>query len=104
MEGCRFKRMPRTGRPPLTVAVLQERIDAYCRRYGVAGRNDDGFPVYPAGRRESPQHREWVVLFKAMSRLRAREAARELAKTEAAGLCPTCRRPFTGAAPADARR
>src|SRR5688572_28969768 len=94
LRGPRFKRMPRTGRPPLTEAVIKERIAAYCSRYGVSDRNEAGFPVYPAGRRESPQHREWVVLFKAMSRLRAREAAQKLAKSQTAGLCPTCRRPL----------
>ena len=48
-----------------------ERIAAYCARYGV-GLADTGFPVYPAGLRETPQHREWIMLFKVFSRLRDR--------------------------------
>jgi len=65
--------MPRTGRPPLTEAVIRERITAYCARYGV-GLTDAGFPAYPAGLRETPQHREWITLFKVFSRLRDRSA------------------------------
>ena len=56
--------MPRIGRPPLTEAVVRERIGAYCSRYD-AQLNAEGFPAYPSGRRETPQHREWVDQFRA---------------------------------------
>lgn len=89
--------MPRTGRPPLTEGIVAERIAGYCRRYDVSERNEAGFPAYPAGKRETPQHREWVVLFKAFSRVRARLAGREPAAPSAAAACPTCGRPFATA-------
>lgn len=59
------------GRPRLTEDIVRRRIRDYCDRYEVTQRSEAGFPVYPAGKRESRQHREWVVLYKAFSRLRA---------------------------------
>jgi hypothetical protein len=86
--------MPK-GRPPLSEETVQERITDYCARHGVTALNESGFPVYPAGGRETPQHREWVVLFKAWSRARRRSA---LATGETAGTrpghCPICVRPL----------
>ena len=81
--------MPR-GRPALTEDTVHERIAAYRAAYGVAETNADGFPVFPAGRRESPQHRAWVVLYKAWSRLRARQRA-TAPPAPAAEVCPLCR-------------
>ena len=78
--------MPRIGRPRLTAAVVRERIEGYCARYD-AQLNAEGFPAYPAGRRETPQHREWVALYKAFQRVRDR------ATPGSAGLpreCPIC--------------
>jgi hypothetical protein len=63
----------RGGRPPLTEEVIKERIADYCARYGVTAFNEAGFPAFPAGKRETRQHREWVVLYKALSRLRKRQ-------------------------------
>src|SRR4051812_6655745 len=84
--------MAAKGRPRLTEDVLAERIADYCRRYGVTERNESGFPVFPAGQRESTQHREWVVLFKAVSRLRdtgPRELRNQLLAAQN-GRCPVC--------------
>jgi hypothetical protein len=83
--------MPK-GRPPLTPEIAQDRIDAYRTTYGVTELNAEGFPVFPAGRRESRQHRDWVLLFKAWSRVRAREATRH-AVSPANAACPVCQRP-----------
>lgn len=86
--------MARTGRPPLlTEAVLRERIAAYCARYNVSALNAEGFPAYPSGFRETPRHRQWVALYKAFSRVRARgRAAEGPASGETQGLCPICLR------------
>lgn len=86
--------MPR-GRPPLTEDVLRQRIADYCARYGVRSLNADGLPPYPAGQRESRQHREWIVLHKGLSRLRAREGLdnveeRERLHLAQKGRCPVC--------------
>lgn len=62
------------GRPPLTAQDLQDRVAAYCKRYGVEPASD-GLPPYPSGQRETPQHREWIAVYKAHSRL-ARSADR----------------------------
>jgi len=43
----------------------------YCARYGVAA-NAEGLPPFPSGLRETPQHREWLTLYKAHQRLRRR--------------------------------
>lgn len=58
------------GRPPLAPEVHVGRVAAYCARYGVASR--DGLPPFPAGQRETPQHREWLKLYKAHQRLARR--------------------------------
>jgi hypothetical protein len=83
------------GRPQLTEEVLRERTAAYCSQYGVKDFNDAGLPAYPAGKRESRQHRDWVNLFKAWSRFRARTPVRRHADRAAAlraqkGRCPIC--------------
>jgi len=83
------------GRPQLTEQIVQERIAGYCSRYGVKDFNEAGFPAYPAGKRETRQHREWVVLFRAWSRLRGRTASPGHADRAAAlraqkGVCPIC--------------
>src|SRR5438128_2096779 len=86
------------GRPPLTEDVLRHRTDAYCKRYGVTEFNEAGLPAYPAGKRESRQHRDWVNLFKAWSRFRGRTPAPRDADRAAVlraqkGRCPICTRP-----------
>src|SRR3954452_15062825 len=88
--------MPPKARTRVTEEVLQQRIADYCARYEVTEFNETGFPAFPSGRRETPQHREWIVLFKARSRLqRARAAApsevdREALVRSQDGRCPVC--------------
>ncbi len=88
-------------------------MSAYCARYGVKDFNDAGFPAYPAGKRESRQHHDWVNLFKAWSRLRRRTAApegsdRAHALRAQSGQCPICLKKVklseATEAPASARR
>ena len=80
----------------MTQEALQERIDAYCKRYKVSKRGATGLPPYPAGERETPQHRDWIVLYKAISRFRRRQAALPTSPERAAALkaqdgrCPIC--------------
>lgn len=62
--------------------VLRERVDDYCARYKVEP-NEKGLPPFPAGRRETRQHREWISLLKADTRLRRRIG----------GLCRRCSQP-----------
>ena len=83
----------------MTQEALQDRIDAYCRRYNVSRRGALGLPPYPAGERETPQHRDWIVLYKAISRFRRRRAAlpgspeRVAALESQNGICPLCLKP-----------
>jgi hypothetical protein len=84
--------MAAKGRPRLTQEVLAQRIADYCARHAVTARNETGFPAFPAGQRETPQHREWVVLFKAQSRLRdagPRDLRNALILSQG-GRCPVC--------------
>lgn len=86
--------MPRTGRPPMTPESVQDRISDYCRRYDVTQLNEKGFPVFPAGLRETQQHREWISLYQLFKRSRLRssgEAARSVKDT--AESCAICERP-----------
>jgi hypothetical protein len=76
--------MASVGRPRLTPEVLQDRVQAYCSRYGVEPQ-PEGLPPFPAGRRETPQHREWLALYKAQQRLGRRSR----------GQCARCGRPVT---------
>jgi len=62
--------------------VLRERVEAYCARYKVEPK-ENGLPPFPAGRRETRQHREWISLLKAGTRLRRRVG----------GLCRRCDEP-----------
>lgn len=80
--------MPPRGRPRLTPADVEARLQAYCRRYAVAPTTS-GLPPFPTGRRETPQHREWLALYKAHARLRA--AAEPAAPSTLQGTrCPAC--------------
>jgi hypothetical protein len=85
----------RRGRPRLTPEELRDRIIAYCKRHGV-GLNAQGLPPFPAGRRESEQHREWMALYKAHRRLSERRpstadlARRQELLTLQQGRCPVC--------------
>jgi hypothetical protein len=60
--------MPPKGRPRLTPEAYQARLKAYCDRYAVTP-SASGLAPFPSGQRETPQHREWLSLYKAHSRL-----------------------------------
>jgi hypothetical protein len=87
------------GRPRLTFEALQSRIAEYGRRYSVAV-TEAGLPAFPAGKRETQQHREWMALYKAHRRLSEREPdAADLARrhellTAQRNRCPVCCRPL----------
>jgi hypothetical protein len=68
-------------RPRLTPEDLQARIGEYCARYKVEA-NSEGLPPFPAGQRESRQHREWIAVYKAHDRL-ARRARGQCERCEA---------------------
>jgi hypothetical protein len=87
------------GRPPVTPDVLSARVAAYCKRYAVTA-NDGGLPPFPAGKRETEQHREWMTLYKAHQRLSQRgpstadvERRHELLAHQH-GRCLVCRKPL----------
>jgi hypothetical protein len=90
---------PRRGRPRLTAEDLRARLADYCGRYEVT-LNDEGLPPFPAGKRETAQHREWMSLYKAHRRLsdRGRDTAdleprHELLAAQH-GRCGICRKPL----------
>jgi hypothetical protein len=74
--------MPGRGRPRVTLEVYEARLAAYCSRYKVAATRE-GLPPFPSGQRETPQHREWISLYKAHGRLARR----------ARGVCERCEQP-----------
>src|SRR5688500_11935504 len=73
---------------------IRERILEYCTRYKVTALNEAGFPVFPAGRRETQQHREWIALYQLFNRSRKRsgEAVQDGASNRSEA-CPVCLRP-----------
>jgi hypothetical protein len=87
----------RRGRPRLTDEELRARIAAYGKRHGV-GLNELGLPPFPAGQRETEQHREWMALYKANRRLSERQPStadlerRQELLTQQQGRCPVCRK------------
>ena len=89
----------RRGRPRVTPEQFRERVRDYCGRYGVT-LNDEGLPPFPAGQRETAQHREWMSLYKAHRRLSDRgpgtadlERRQELLASQR-GRCGVCRKPL----------
>ena len=60
--------MAARGRPRLTQAEYLDRLESYCRRFGVSV-TAAGIPPFPSGLRETDQHREWLALYKAHARL-----------------------------------
>ena len=90
---CRLSGMPRTGRPPMTDEQIAERIADYQARYQVKELNDAGFPVFPAGLRETAQHREWINLYQLFNRSRRRSGKPGGANdktTSPSQPCPIC--------------
>ena len=80
------------GRPRLTPELYQERLSAYCAKYHVAPL-ETGLPPFPAGQRETPQHSEWMALYKAHQRIarhaHSAEDRRALLESQD-GRCPVC--------------
>lgn len=74
----------RAGRPRVTPEELQARILAYCLRYGVKP-GPEGLPPFPAGQRETKQHREWIGVYKSQQRLARRHR----------GQCERCSAPIS---------
>ena len=66
---------------------------AYCERYGVSP-GPGGLPPFPAGRRETRQHREWLTVYRALQRSKARaeSAAPVDPATSTGSECPVCSR------------
>jgi hypothetical protein len=60
------------ARARLTHDDYQTRLQAYCARYD-ARPTDKGVPPYPANRRETQQHREWMALHRLHDRLSRRD-------------------------------
>jgi hypothetical protein len=79
------------GRPALTEEQIRERVLAYCQRYHVSPR-PEGLPPFPTGRRETRQHREWLAVYRALQRARARAAATDPGETLSGASCPVCAR------------
>jgi uncharacterized protein YciI len=75
------------GRPALTEEQVRDKVLAYCARYEVAP-SPEGLPPFPAGQRETRQHREWLTVYRARQRLKARSAG----DTPPADGCPVCSR------------
>ena len=69
---------------------MRGKVLAYCQRYDVSPA-PEGLPPFPAGRRESPQHREWLTVYRALQRLKARSAGVPV-ETSVDGSCPVCSR------------
>lgn len=90
-------------RPRLTPEDLEARIAEYCARYG-AELNADGLPRFPAGHRETEQHRQWIGVYKAHDRIGRRERGQcERCEAPASEGSVFCERHRAGGARADPR-
>ena len=79
------------GRPPLTDEQLRAKVIAYCERHGVSPVPANGLPPFPSGQRETPQHREWLTVYRALHRREARSSAMAAAaRSDSGALCPVC--------------
>jgi hypothetical protein len=70
---------------------VREKVLAYCQRHGVSP-GPAGLPPFPAGQRETPQHREWLTVYRALQRLKARSASMRTETPPPHGACPICAR------------
>jgi hypothetical protein len=79
----------------MTDEQVQQRVADYRDRYQVTAVNDAGFPVFPAGLRETPQHREWITLYQLFNRSRRRSghpgSGDDVSRWPEA--CPVCLQP-----------
>lgn len=80
------------ARPALTEEQVRAKVVAYCERYGISPI-PEGLPPFPAGRRETPQHRDWLTVYRALQRCEARAFAAAVATpSDSDALCPVCAR------------
>jgi hypothetical protein len=79
------------ARRPLTDEQLRAKVAAYCQRYGVT-QGPEGLPPFPSGHRETPQHREWLTVYRALQRHAIRAAAEAAPAAASANSlsCPIC--------------
>jgi hypothetical protein len=75
------------GRPALTEEQVRDKVLAYCERYHVSP-GPEGLPPFPSGKRETRQHREWLTVYRALQRLKARSSG----AVDSRGLCALCAR------------
>ena len=79
------------GRPPLTDEQVRAKVITYCERHGVSLVPENGLPPFPSGQRETPQHREWLTVYRALQRCEARSSATAAAaRSDSETLCPVC--------------
>ena len=99
------------GRTPHTEEQVRAKVLAYCERHGVTP-GPEGLPPFPTGKRETRQHREWLTVYRALQRSKARAASPVPAGGPSTGAeCPVCSRdlesdlavPYPRRAPRSAR-
>jgi hypothetical protein len=85
------------ARTPHTEEQVRAKALAYCERYGVSP-GPGGLPPFPTGQRETRQHREWLTVYRALQRSRARAASAAPAPVDPGGPsdCPVCSRSLEG--------
>jgi len=83
------------ARTPHTEEQVRAKVVAYCERYGISPI-PEGLPPFPAGRRETPQHRDWLTVYRAVQRFNRRSASTASSDDPAASSptleCPICSR------------
>jgi hypothetical protein len=80
------------ARTPLTEDQVRAKALAYCERYGVSP-GPAGLPPFPAGHRETRQHREWLAVYRALQRAKARATSAAVpSPSDGARACPICAR------------
>ena len=78
------------ARTPHTKEQVLAKVLAYCQRYRVSP-GPQGLPPFPAGKRETRQHREWLTVYRALHRCEARSSAMAAAaRSDSGALCPVC--------------
>jgi hypothetical protein len=79
------------GRTPHTEDQVRAQVLAYCERYGVSP-GPEGLPPFPTGKRETRQHREWLTVYRALRRAKARAASAVQVEPGELSIraCPVC--------------
>jgi hypothetical protein len=79
------------GRRPHTEVQVRAKVLTYCERYGVSP-GPEGLPPFPTGKRETRQHREWLTVYRALQRSKARAASPVEPGELSTRACPVCSR------------